>query len=105
MLVVGRNNFNEKTKLEILEDLRKRIDECWDRVGSRVAVNLSLLGTSVLDVAQKEFTDWIRKEVEREFESRGVEIQCIVGYEVLRNTPSIYIVAKDSKVIGNDQNQ
>lgn len=105
MLVVGRNNFNEKTKLEILEDLRKRIDECWDRVGSRVAVNLSLLGTSVLDVAQKEFTDWIRKEVEKEFESRGVEIQCIVGYEVLRNTPSIYIAAKDSKVIGNDQNQ
>ena len=105
MLVVGRNNFNEKTKLEILEDLRKRIDGCWDRVGSRVAVNLSLLGTSVLDVAQKEFTDWIRKEVEREFESRGVEIQCIVGYEILRNTPSIYIAAKDSKVIGNDQNQ
>lgn len=105
MLVVGRNNFNEETKLEILEDLRKRIDECWDRVEPKVAVNLSLLGASVLDVAQKEFTDWIREEVEKEFKSRGVEIQCIVGYEVLRNTPSIYIAVKDAKVIGNDQNQ
>lgn len=102
MLVVGRNNFNEETKKTVMEEFRSRIEESWNRLEPKVAINVSLLGTTVLDVVQKEFTDWIRKEVEKELKSRGVDIQCIVGYEVLRNTPSIYIAIKDALVIGNE---
>lgn len=103
MLVIGRNNFNEDIKKTVMEEFRSRIEESWGRLEPRVAINVSLLGTTVLDVVRKDFTDWICKEVEKEFESRGVEIQCIIGYEILRNTPSIYIAVKDALVIGNEQ--